>query len=396
MPKTYYVSGTGSDHATGLTELTAFRNLQKAADLVQAGDTVFVMNGTYTGIYANILNLANKHGTADAPITFTAYPGHKPVLEAHKNNWNAIAVNGCSYIVIDGLTLAGARDKITLEYALQEKTNLNNPATSGNGISITLLRGTPNKHSHYITVKNCKVANFPGGGITAMYADYITVENNVVSGNAWYSPYGCQGITIFESWNSDNNATDYKIVIKGNISFDNKSLVPWIVPGIITEGHGIMLDTSYFGDVAYLGKTLIANNLAYNNGGAGIQIFKGGNPVDIVNNTTYQNSTELPNGEIFLNKAQNVSCRENIFYAKSGMAATTIINSAKIAFDKNLIWGKFTGAGKENILNKDPLFVNAPKDFSLHPETPAKWIEVKQELRLVDVEYPHQLGFKVQ
>ncbi|MEH2450233.1 hypothetical protein [Nostoc sp.] len=47
--KTYYVSGTGDDKKNnGLKEGAAFRTLQKAADLVQAGDTVYVMNGTYT------------------------------------------------------------------------------------------------------------------------------------------------------------------------------------------------------------------------------------------------------------------------------------------------------------------------------------------------------------
>ena len=117
--KTYYVSGTGNDKNDGLNEGAAFRTLQKAGDLVEAGDTVYVMNGTYTNIYANILSISDKHGTEAAPITFTAYPGHTPVLEAHKNNWNAIAITGSSYVVINGLTAVGARDEITLKYALQ-------------------------------------------------------------------------------------------------------------------------------------------------------------------------------------------------------------------------------------------------------------------------------------
>lgn len=47
--KTYYVSGTGNDSNDGLTTTTAFRTLQRAANKVSApGDTVYVMNGTYT------------------------------------------------------------------------------------------------------------------------------------------------------------------------------------------------------------------------------------------------------------------------------------------------------------------------------------------------------------
>ncbi|MBD2724809.1 choice-of-anchor D domain-containing protein [Nostoc sp. FACHB-892] len=371
--KTYYVSGTGNDKSDGLNEGAAFRTLQKAADLVQAGDTVYVMNGTYTNIYPNILSLSNKHGSANAPITFTAYPGHKPVLEAHTNNWNAISITGSSYVVIEGLTLVGARDEITLEYALEQKDNLSNPATSGNGINVTYINGAQKQRSHHITIKNNNVSKFPGNGIGTEEVDYITVKNNIVSGNAWYSPYGTQGITMLHLWNSDTNVTDYKVVIEGNTSFDNKQLVPWIQAGKVTEGHGIMLDTASVANVAYQGKALISNNVVYNNGGAGIQIFKGENPVDIVNNTTYQNSQELPVGEIFLNSAKNVRVVNNIMYAKSGESASSIANSSNYSFDNNLAYnGDLKGAGSGNVLNKDPLFVNpANGDFRLRAGSPA-------------------------
>ncbi|MCC5621841.1 right-handed parallel beta-helix repeat-containing protein, partial [Nostoc sp. CHAB 5715] len=371
--KTYYVSVTGNDKNDGLNEGAAFRTLQKAADLVAAGDTVYVMNGTYTNIYPNILSISDKHGTANAPITFTAYPGHTPVLEARINNWNAISITGSSYVVIEGLTLLGARDEITLEYALQEKNNLRNPATSGNGINVTYINDNENQHSHHITISNNKVSNFSGGGITAIEADYITVENNVVSGNGWYSPFGVQGITMLNLWNSDDNLTDYKVIIRGNTSFDNKQLVPTALTGKIQEGHGVMLDRSYIGTEFYAGKALIANNLIYNNGGAGIQIFKGENPIDIVNNTTYQNSQNLSTGEIFINSAKNVQASNNIMYANDGESASSIVNSSNVSFDNNLAYnGDFKGAGSGNVLNKDPLFVNAANgDFRLKPGSPA-------------------------
>jgi len=68
-PTYYYVSPTGNDSNPG-TESLPWKTLSKAASMATAGITIFIKQGTYSE------RLLPVHsGKADAPITFTSYPG---------------------------------------------------------------------------------------------------------------------------------------------------------------------------------------------------------------------------------------------------------------------------------------------------------------------------------
>lgn len=384
--KTYYVSGTGNDSNDGLTTTTAFRTLQKAADIVSIpGDKVYVMNGTYTRTDSSkeILVIWEKKGTATAPITFKAYPGDKPVIKSQ--NSYAINVLGSSYLVIEGLELVGNNDNITLDYALQQKNNLDNPMTSGIGIGIIPSfspEGAIREYSHHIVIRNNKISKFGGNAIGTLKTDYMTIENNVIFNNCLYSPLGPNAITTIFNWNSDNNITDYKMIIQGNVSHDNQSLVPYYNAGRITEGSGIMIDDSLnlqtgSTNQRYWGKTLIANNIVYKNGGAGIQVFSSAN-VDVVNNTTYQNAQNPETkelGEIATVMDDKVTLFNNIMFAKKDGVVNTLYESQNtIVYDHNLVYNSsnYTSSGLTNIIGKDPQFIEPEKgNFSLKYGSPA-------------------------
>jgi len=65
---TYYVATTGSDTNSGLTTNQPFRTVQKAASLLQAGDTAYLRGGTYREAV-----VVTNSGNAVNPIILSAY-----------------------------------------------------------------------------------------------------------------------------------------------------------------------------------------------------------------------------------------------------------------------------------------------------------------------------------
>src|ERR1700735_5243510 len=172
---TYYVSSEiGSDNNAGTSATAPLATLQDAANLVKAGDTVEVMNGTYTGNApggGDVVDITTS-GTASAPITFEAAPGQTPIINS-SGTWNGINIEA-SYIVVSGFTVVGDAANYTLSQALAGYS-AGNPSLDGNGIQVTASSSVP--LPNHITITNNTVYNEPGGGIETGYADYLQITN---------------------------------------------------------------------------------------------------------------------------------------------------------------------------------------------------------------------------
>jgi hypothetical protein len=360
----YYVAGAGSDANDGLTPDTPFRTIQKAADLTQPGDVVNVMDGEYVNPCdgCSVVDIT-RSGGPDAWIIYRAYPGAKPRLRF--NGWNGFSVHrGASYIEISGFEVQGGRADVTFDYCRAEKGN-NNPLCNTNGINVD-GRDTEEQKPHHIRIAGNHVWQCPGGGIAAMQADYVTVEDNVVHENAWYSRFANSGISLYQAWNSDDSS-DTKIVVRRNRSYNNRSMVEWMATGRLSDGNGIIIDdfrntqNASKGGV-YQGRTRVENNLSYDNGGGGVVCYSSDH-VDIVNNTTYKNGQVVGYPEVFVNSASDIRVVNNVLWARRGVGLTKVLDSAGVTVDFNL----YVDSGDQappgpNDIWADPLLVNASTD----------------------------------
>lgn len=372
----YYISGNGSDSNAGskASPLRSFRKFNTKAIALKPGDNVFVGAGEYderNNRGGDVLAIKGVNGSKDKPITFTALGGALPILNSV--NFNGIRIDASSYVVVDGFKLVGsikngeklAGIKVDFAYAKKESTNKSNPLTNGNG-----LYGTK---SHHITIRDCLFEDFPGGGVTFRDCDWITVTKNKIRNCASLTLYGSQGLSFLGSKDIDTNVSDYKIVVTDNEIWDCTSLIPWYRPdreSIISEGHGLMLDTNQ----EYKGLFLFQGNLVYNCGGAGIQIFRSNN-ARILNNTFANNANNPPTekvGQVLLNGANNIIVKHNILLPnkdnKGQDKAALNVNGKQISVTDNIIYGtKKIWADAKNTTTENPKLTS---DYKVSPESP--------------------------
>lgn len=375
----YYVSATGNNNNDGKSQNAPFLTIQKAHDVTVAGDTVFVLNGTYSSLSGPILNV-NRSGSATGYITYKPLKGHTPKITAAGNVWNAVSING-SYIVFEGFELIGNNANITYDVAYASYNEAVNGGTNwskyANFNTNAITIGGPrdeSKQPHHIIVRNCKVHDFPGGGINAIQADYITIENNAVYNNAWFMMYGGSGISILTPINTDRN-TGYKNFVRNNICNTNKTTIPWINLKRLSDGNGIIIDVNQHAynsqnaanptpEEAYTGRTLVENNVSVNNGGSGIHSFKADH-VDIINNTAYHNGTVVGYPDIFTNQCHDVNIINNIMYARLGGDCNSKPKFADEKYSHNIYFNGKVGYQGEGDVIADPQFANLSTDLIL-------------------------------
>ena len=387
---TYYVAKTGSDSNPG-TEAQPWLTIQKAANTLVAGDTVYVKAGTYEEIVRPV-----NSGTEGNYITYSAYPGATVIIDLvnlRTTFWDAgFVITTKSYIKVSGFQVKNC----TGGFGLLAQTSSHHITFENNYTYNTCNSGIATwEGDHDILIQGNEVELACNDGyqecISADHSYNVQVLNNHVH-HSGPGSHGGEGIDI------KNGSHD--CLVRGNYVHDinrlgiyvdsyNDYLYNVTVDQNIVHNcwnHGIALACEKNQPME---NVTVTNNLCYTNGWAGITVgnWNGGKPkpfnnIKIINNTCYDNGQpwgQVPGdgfGIINLNGASctNLVIRNNI--VSQNLDAQLMNNPGCAAvIDYNVIYGPQTGdwvTYGTNYILADPLFVNpANADFHLQSGSPA-------------------------
>ena len=316
--KTYYVSNSGDDMNSGISMDSSFATLQKAADIVIAGDSVIVLPGTYNGF-----DLRNKNGTDLAPIVFfadisTVINNNGPIRE------DGINIENADHIIIDGFDVIGM-------------------VNGGNGIRVVL--------SDHCVVRNCYCDQNDERGIFTGFTDDILIENNICTNSV--DEHG-----IYVSNSSD------RPIIRYNECYGNNNIGIHMNGDLSAGGDGIISDAQIYGNIIHdnnlaaginmdgCENPVVYNNLIYNNHFAqGIALFQGDGAIPTRGAKIYNNTIIVPDDGrwgILMTSGSNVNTviyNNIIINDHPWRGCITAESTSQLTSDYNILQDKMSNSG---------------------------------------------------
>lgn len=154
MGSIYHIARDGDDRNLGTLD-QPWRTLQHAADTMRPGDIVYVHAGTYTESV-----WLTRSGTADAPISFTNYPGEavvldgKGVLDAAFQTTFAEPDPHVSAITIAGFTIENYRSFGIVGWSINNRFTLRNLIVRANGGAGIRLSNSDSSRIYNVLLQN--------------------------------------------------------------------------------------------------------------------------------------------------------------------------------------------------------------------------------------------------
>jgi uncharacterized repeat protein (TIGR01451 family) len=303
---TYYVSPTGSDSNPGSSS-APFKTIQRAANLVNPGDTVIVRDGTYSnaaasGVGSKLITMS-RGGTASSWVTFMAEHTWGAVIDGLNNTtaegWSFAA----SYIRVQGFEVTGFSDDAFSNY--------------GGGQYLDIV----GNHIHDMG-RYCTTTGIGRDGIY-LSSSNVTVEQNVIHDIGRYAP-GENGCTNSAYYQTNDHAIYVSgannVMIRNNVFYRN--LRGWsiqVYPNPV-DNLSILNNTFAFPNPWEPGHIIVAaavtnsridNNIFYQPNAAGVHFYttSGYSNLTLSNNITHQGtiSDATPSGVAISNNKDNMN-----------------------------------------------------------------------------------------
>src|SRR5262245_32698313 len=238
---TYYVATTGNDGNPG-TQAQPWLTLQKAANTVVAGDTVYIRGGTYSS--SSIIQFSRR-GTSGNLITWKPEPSTgTPVIRfsgGKQYDHAIIELFGVSYNRFEGLTFGGPSGSLTdqaLKFYATNNTDFNSTHSNTRGNQV--VGNTFSNIAHDGTGGS----SFPGAVTMGGGAEGTLIDKNIFTGN-----YGTNIVDSVGYNNTISNNTISNIrgaQFWGNFSYPQSAHGIWISASSNTWSPGSNLKAGGF------------------------------------------------------------------------------------------------------------------------------------------------------
>jgi hypothetical protein len=290
---TYYVDKKhpqANDQNIGVEQEAPWATLSKAAQVLEAGDTVFVKSGIYnsvmkgfapdTGVDA-VVKLQNS-GEEGRPIEFKAMEGETVVIEPGYDA-GGFFIKGKSYITIEGFEIRYGGSGIAVAGGLGRMNgirivdnyihHIGSPIANSSGIRLDHVDSAYVANNLVHNISNYGHENNNGMGVLSYRMLNVTFENNEFHTSD-------KGIYHKGAYSTD----DTGIVIRNNLIYDTNSALEFhnnsttdaaqngtqIYQNIFVNNTAPLYDTTYQSTHENIGFD-IYNNTFYNTGGLSIR-----------------------------------------------------------------------------------------------------------------------------
>jgi len=337
LAATYYVDGAAGDDSNEGTLLKPFETINRGAQVLRPGDTLYIRAGTYS---ESLRNGIPSGSSWSAPVTVAAYSGETVILKPPVGTDRVLHFDGSTtqFISIEGLILDG----VNVRY---------------DAVKITYADNKEN-HAHHIRIKNCEIRN------SASNQGILSTGGGNAGNNQFI------GLDVHDNGDSE---LDHGLYISSSNNIVENCRIH------NNFGYGIHL----YGNRGDVNNNIVRRNRIYNNGAktdkAGI-IVSGGAGNTVHHNVVYGHKYGIRTDY----NVTNTKIYNNTVYGRDSMTGGIYVGSTSTGaiVRNNLVYRTYAGNGIEdhgtgtilsnNLEGVDPKWVDPSNgDFHLRPNSPA-------------------------